>query len=82
MMDQYPVIGMPMSWLADSLDRAARDVGRERLLAVIQAFREPQSGWPRRPSWEEMDALAFLSVVHGSRGIFFYTYGDIGKTEE
>jgi len=29
-----------------------------------------------------MDVLAFLAVVHGSRGIFFYTYGDIGRTEE
>jgi len=82
MMDQYPVIGRPMTILSDSLDRAARDVGRERLLAVVQAFREPQSGWPRLPSWEEMDVLAFLAVVHGSRGIFFYTYSQIGKTEE
>ena len=82
MMDQYPVIGRPMTILSDSLDRAARDVGRERLLAVVQAFREPQSGWPRLPSWEEMDVLAFLAVVHGSRGIFFYTYSHIGKTED
>jgi len=82
MMDQYPVIGMPMTLLSDSLDRAARDVGRDRLLAVVQAFREPRSGWPRLPSREEMDVLAFLAVVHGSRGIFFYTYSDIGRTEE
>ena len=29
-----------------------------------------------------MICLSFLSVVHGARGIFFFTYGVIGKTEE
>jgi len=29
-----------------------------------------------------MDCLAFLSVVHGSRGVFFFTFGAMGKTAE
>ena len=59
--------------------------GQNRLAAVIQAFGGKQwedVGWPRLPTEREMECLAFLSVVHGSRAIFFYTYGIMGKTEE
>ncbi|MCJ7594326.1 MAG: alpha-glucosidase C-terminal domain-containing protein, partial [Desulfobacterales bacterium] len=59
--------------------------GGGRLASVIQAFggeRYADVGWPRLPTWQEMDCLAFLSVVHGSRGVFFYTYGIMGQTEE
>ena len=38
MLDPYPVPNMPMTWLSDSLEEAARQVPRERLWAVIQAF--------------------------------------------
>ncbi|MEA2038878.1 MAG: hypothetical protein U9N82_03490 [Thermodesulfobacteriota bacterium] len=61
------------------------NIARGRLASVIQAFggqRYADVGWPRLPTWQEMDCLAFLSVVHGSRGIFFYTFSWIGKTEE
>jgi hypothetical protein len=85
MMDQYPVPFMPMTWLSDSMDRAAEDAGRNRLVSIVQAFggkRWANAGWPRMPTWQEMDSLAFLSVVHGSRGVFFFTFSEIGKTEE
>ncbi|MHB8909250.1 MAG: glycoside hydrolase family 10 protein [Syntrophales bacterium] len=81
MLDQYPFPNMPMSWLADSMDRAAREAGRDRLLSVIQAFSDGDH-WPSLPGWRQMDCLAFLSVVHGSRGLFFYTWSIIGKTPE
>lgn len=85
MMDQYPVPYMPMTWLSDSIDRACLDVGGDRIVSVVQAFggeKWADVGWPRLPAWQEMDCLAFLSIVHGSRGIFFFTYGEIGKTHE
>ncbi len=81
MMDQYPYPYMPMTWLSDSMDEAARDTGADRLLSVIQAFREGENR-PLMPGWQHMDCLAFLSVVHGSRGIFFYTWPEVGKTPE
>ena len=61
-----------------------KGAGAGRLASVIQAFggeRYADVGWPRLPTWQEMDCLAFLSVVHGSRGIFFFTYSIMGKTE-
>jgi len=81
MIDNYPFPDMPMSWLGDSLDRAAEEAGRDRLLSVIQAFSDGDY-WPSLPGWRQMDCLAFLSIVHGSRGIFFYTWSVIGKTAE
>jgi hypothetical protein len=84
MSDQYPVPSMPMTWLGDSMDEIAAVVGRQRLASVIQAFGgESWAGnWPRLPTWQEMDALAMLSVLHGSRAIFFFSWSYIEKTEE
>jgi hypothetical protein len=84
MLDQYPVPHMPMAWLSESMDEAALHVGRDRLQSVIQAFGDEQmaaGGWPRLPTYEEMSCLAFLSVVHGSRGIYFFTYPSITATQ-
>jgi len=83
MLDQYPVPNMPISWLADSMDEAAGYVGRGRLQSVIQAFggeKYASSGWSRLPTFAEMNCLAFLSVIHGSRGIYFYTFPAITST--
>jgi hypothetical protein len=85
MLDQYPVPFMPMRWLSDSMERAAHDVGHARTAAVIQAFggkKYQPVGWPRLPTWREMDCLSFLSVIHGGRGIFFFTYRIMGQTPE
>ncbi len=87
MMDQYPVPYMPMTWLSDSMDQCAKGMtqGTKRIASVIQAFggrRWANVGWPRLPTWQEINCLAFLSVVHGSRGVFFFTFNVIGKTQE
>jgi hypothetical protein len=84
MLDQYPVPNMPMSWLAEAMEEAARHVGRGRLQSVIQAFGDAKhaaGGWPRLPTFEEMNCLALLSVVHGSRGIYFYAFPQITATD-
>ena len=85
MLDQYPVPHMPMSWLSESMDAAAEYVGKNRLQSVIQAFgggKFENSGWPRLPTFEEMNCLSFLSVVHGSRGIYYYTFPSITSTDK
>lgn len=85
MLDQYPVPNMPMTWLSDSLDEAAGYVGRDRLQAVIQAFGGAQHaryGWPRLPTFAEMNCLAFLAVIHGARGIYFFAYPEIMATAQ
>ncbi len=85
MMDQYPVPSMPMNWLADSIKEAAGYVGNQRLMSVIQAFggeKHAAYGWSRFPDFREMYHLAILSVIHGSRGIYFYTFPEITQTEQ
>ncbi|MBF0120402.1 MAG: hypothetical protein HQK79_16320 [Desulfobacterales bacterium] len=85
MLDQYPVPFMPMTWLSDSMDHVAKELGQKRLISIIQAFggeNHKNSGWPRLPTWQEMNCLAFLSIIHGTRGIFFFTFNEIGATEE
>ena len=85
MLDQYPVPNMPVTWLSDSMDEAAGFVGRDRLQSVIQAFgggRFAHSGWPRLPTFAEMNNLAFLSVIHGSRGLYFFTWPEIISTQK
>ena len=85
MLDQYPVPFMPMTWLSDSMDSAAEIVGRKRLYSIIQAFGGDKwkvHGWPRIPTYEEMNCLAFLSILHGSRGIYFYNYQSVTVTKE
>jgi hypothetical protein len=82
MIDPYPVPNMPMTWLSDSLEEAARHVSKERLWAVIQAFggeKYAKDGWPRRPTYEEMRCLTYLAVVHGARGIFYFSYPEVRK---
>ncbi len=85
MLDQYPVPSMPMTWLSDSMDQAADFVGPDRLYSVIQAFGGEEwmeYGWPRLPTFEEINCLAFLSLIHGSRGIYFFKYQEAMATDQ
>lgn len=80
MVDPYPVPNMPMTWLSDSLDEAARHISRDHLWAVIQAFggaKWAKHGWPRLPSYREMRCLTYLAVVHGAHGLFYWNYPEV-----
>lgn len=80
MLDPYPVPHMPMTWMSDTLEEAARYVPRERLWAVIQAFggeKWVKQGWPRRPTYLEMRCLTYLALVHGAQGIFYFSYPEV-----
>jgi hypothetical protein len=80
MIDPYPVPHMPMTWLSDSLEEAARYVPRERLWAVIQAFggdKWAKGGWPRRPTFLEMRCLSYLALVHGAHGLFYFSFPEV-----
>ena len=83
MMDQYPIPSMPLVWLSDSMDTCASSIGQHRLASVIQAFggADLKNTWPRAPSQKEMACLAFLSIIHDSQGLFFYTFSQIGSSQ-
>jgi hypothetical protein len=84
MLDQYPIPHMPMIWLSESMDEGAGFVGRNRLQSVIQAFGgqgSAKAGWPRLPTFAEMNCLTFLSIIHGSRGVYFFSFPDISASQ-
>ncbi|GBE02590.1 MAG TPA: DUF192 domain-containing protein [Nitrospirae bacterium] len=77
LMDQYPIPNQPLTWLSESIDIAGRDAYDRDIWAVIQAFGGKQwksSGWGRLPQYREMKALSYLSIIHGARGLLYFTY--------
>ena len=79
LMDQYPVPNEPLIWLSKSMEQAKRISAGKGIWAVIQIFGGQGwkgKGWDREPSYEEMKALSYLAIVHGARGLFFYTVKD------
>ena len=86
MMDQYPIPSMPMTWLSDSMDAARELAGPDKeIWAIIQAFggeKMARHGWPAFPSYEQMRCLTTLALIHGARGMLYYTYSSIKKQPE
>lgn len=55
------------------LDMAREQAGNRPVWAVVQAFlAEPT--WPRKPTPEELRAMAFLAINHGADGIIYFSY--------
>lgn len=79
LMDQYPVPDEPLVWLSKSMDYAKGLSNGKDIWAVIQIFGGQgwkDKGWDREPTYDEMKALSYLAIVHGARGLFFYTIKD------
>jgi len=81
MIDTYPIPRMPLTWLSDSLEEAKQWAMGRPVWAVIQAFDwsmcpledDPRS-WGRYPTYAEERCLSYLAVVHGAKGLFYYTF--------
>jgi hypothetical protein len=85
LMDQYPIPAEPLTWLSESIDTARNLAPPDRdIWAVIQAFgggKWKGSGWGRLPRYREMRVLSYLAVVHGARGLLYYTYRSMRDNE-
>jgi hypothetical protein len=88
MVDPYPIPHMPVTWLSESIDEAREAVHDEKpVWAVIQAFnwadvgREFAGGRGRYPTFAEERCLAYLSIVHGARGVIFFSYGSSRRND-
>ena len=86
LVDPYPVPNRPLTWMADELEAAHAIIEKGRVMAVVQAFGGKgygtSRGWSRFPTLKEMRVLAFLAVVHGAEGIFFYNDPMASSSEE
>lgn len=54
-------------------DIAAQDAGPKAIWPIIQYFQG--WGWKRFPTFAELYAMSFASLIHGANGITWYTYG-------
>ncbi len=78
MIDPYPIkptreIIEVADWV--DLARFATDDSKP-VVAVLQAF-EGWS-WPRLPTQEEVRVMSYLAVIHGAKGLMYYTYHSDG----
>lgn len=82
MLDWYPVPHLPLDSVAEQMDRARGHLPEGKpLWMVIQAFdwrnyRQADPSKPRIgrfPTSEEIRFMSYLAVLHGARGLFFFT---------
>ena len=85
MSDPYPVPFNPLSWQGTALDEINQTIGGDptkQAWAVVQAFgwqyssaQARATGKARIPSPEEVRALTYIALIHGAKGLYYYTYG-------
>ncbi|MEW5801691.1 MAG: hypothetical protein AB1847_06255 [bacterium] len=79
LLDEYPIPNMPLTWFTESLDQARNVIGSQRLWSIVQAFGGPKhkdAGWPRFPTYQELRALTYLSIIHHTTGILYFSYSE------
>ncbi|MDO8756646.1 MAG: hypothetical protein Q7J64_01425 [Elusimicrobiota bacterium] len=81
MLDWYPVPHHPVGTVADEIDKAYWYTGGRPLWFLVQSFdwRDWPQGNPKKPrigrfpDHSELRAMSYLAVVHGAKGLFYYT---------
>lgn len=81
MLDWYPVPHHPIGTVADEIDKAYWYTGGRPLWFLVQSF--DWRDWPQRnqkkprigrfPDHIELRAMSYLAIVHGAKGLFYYT---------
>jgi hypothetical protein len=83
--DPYPIgSGVPesLSWVGNSVKQAVEAAGGRPVWAVIQAHRQPPPNSANRfPTPEEIRCMAYLALNNGAKGLLFYAWGDVYRTE-
>lgn len=75
--DPYPIPRQPLTMVSDWLDTAMAGLEPwQNLTAVLQ------SGWipnpMNQPTPEQARSMVYLSLIHGAKGIFWYSFRDPG----
>lgn len=76
--DPYPLPSSPTSMVHDYISAANKEVRKHQhgLIAVLQCFYYPSSGWSREPTPDEVRNMTYLALLSGAKGIIYYTYVD------
>ncbi|MBP5640008.1 MAG: hypothetical protein J6X55_11050 [Victivallales bacterium] len=64
-------------------DRALTGKGRSPIWPLVQYFHYDPKGnvWNRLPTHDELRAMSYLAVIHGSHGVYWYRYSGYPNTE-
>jgi hypothetical protein len=72
----YPVPYQPIRSVGEAVRRAsAASAGRKPLLPILQIF--TWTATDRYPRPAELKCMVYLSLIHGARGIGFYSYNHV-----
>jgi len=84
--DPYPIgSGVPesLAWVGASVREAVRASKGRPVWGVIQAHRQPPPHSQNRyPTPEEIRCMAYLALNNGAKGLLFYAWGDVYRTEK
>jgi len=61
-------------------DIAQANAAPRSVWPIIQYFQG--WGWKRFPTWDELNAMSWASIIHGANGITWYTYGGTVEPEK
>ncbi|MBT3380336.1 MAG: hypothetical protein HN742_32250 [Lentisphaerae bacterium] len=74
--DPYPIPRKSIAYVADCVERLQEVMQRGKpIWAIPQAF-GGYSSWKRVPTPEEERNMTYQCLVHGARGLIYYTYWD------
>ena len=84
--DPYPISsGVPesLSWVGNAVKQTVEAAGGRPVWAVIQSHRQPPPHSDNRfPTPEEIRCMAYLALNNGAKGLLFYAWGDVYRTEQ
>ena len=79
--DPYPIPRHPVSMVAEWIDKAREAMrGIKPVWAILQVFSwQVYSGRKedRDPTYEEERCMTYLALIHGARGVLYYSYYDL-----
>jgi len=78
--DPYPVPHTPVVYVAEAADAAKKaGLAARPFWMVVQTHGDPVSlsTEMQRPTRQEVLCMTYLGLIHGARGLFYYSYFDI-----
>lgn len=88
----YPIFGgaedkMCVARVIDVMEKSLSDIrsrstGRPRAVWPIIQYFKGYTAWKRMPTPKEVEAMSFAAIIHGAKGLTWYTYGGFVNPEK
>jgi len=81
--DPYPVPRHPLDMVGDWVDAGVKAVQERKPVWVVPQLHKwaiySGEDKDREPTYEEKRCMAYLGIIHGARGMIFYSYFDLSR---